>query len=101
MWQPTPVFLPEEFHGQRSLAGYSPMGCKELAMTERAHAHTSLTILEVRSLKSSVSRALRSLKSLGNDCLSSSQLRVVAGNSLGFLHCSNLRLHHHMMFFSL
>ena len=23
-WLPTPVFLPEEFHGQRSLAGYSP-----------------------------------------------------------------------------
>ena len=23
-WQPTPVFLPEEFHGQRSLAGYNP-----------------------------------------------------------------------------
>ena len=23
-WQPTPVFLPEEFHGQRSLVGYSP-----------------------------------------------------------------------------
>ena len=23
-WQPTPVFLPEESHGQRSLAGYSP-----------------------------------------------------------------------------
>ena len=22
-WQPTPVFLPEKFHGQRSLAGYS------------------------------------------------------------------------------
>ena len=29
-WQPTPVFLPGEFHGQRSLAGYSPWGCKEL-----------------------------------------------------------------------
>ena len=28
-WQPTPVFLPEEFHGQRSLAGYSPRGHKE------------------------------------------------------------------------
>ena len=26
---PTPVFLPEESHGQRSLAGYSPRGCKE------------------------------------------------------------------------
>ena len=23
-WQLTPVFLPERFHGQRSLAGYSP-----------------------------------------------------------------------------
>ena len=25
----TPVFLPGESHGQRSLAGYSPQGCKE------------------------------------------------------------------------
>ena len=25
-WQPTPVLLPGEFHGQRSLAGYSPWG---------------------------------------------------------------------------
>ena len=25
-WQPTPVFLPGEFHGQRSLVGYSPCG---------------------------------------------------------------------------
>ena len=30
----TPVFLPGESHGQRSLAGYSPYGCKELDMTE-------------------------------------------------------------------
>ena len=28
-WQPTPVFLPGKFHGQRSLVGYSPWGCKE------------------------------------------------------------------------
>ena len=28
-WQPTPVFLPGESHGQRSLAGYSPPGSKE------------------------------------------------------------------------
>ena len=34
-WQPTPVFLPGESHGQRSLAGYSPWGCKELDTTER------------------------------------------------------------------
>ena len=28
-WLPTPVFLPGEFHGQRSLVGYSRWGCKE------------------------------------------------------------------------
>ena len=28
-WQPTSVFLPGESHGQRSLAGYGPWGCKE------------------------------------------------------------------------
>ena len=33
-WQPTSVFLPGESHGQRSLAGYSPWGCKELDTTE-------------------------------------------------------------------
>ena len=33
-WQPTPVFLPGESHGQRSLAGYSPQGCKESDTTE-------------------------------------------------------------------
>ena len=33
--QPTPVFLPGEPHGQRSLAGYSPWGCKESDRTER------------------------------------------------------------------
>ena len=32
--QPTPVFLPGEFHGQRSLVGYSPWGRKELDTTE-------------------------------------------------------------------
>ena len=33
-WQPTPVFLPGEFHGQRSLAGYSPWGHKGSDRTE-------------------------------------------------------------------
>ena len=33
-WPLTPVFLPGEFHGQRSLVGYTPWGCKELVMTE-------------------------------------------------------------------
>ena len=34
-WQPTPVFLPEKSHGQRSLTGYSPICGKELDATEQ------------------------------------------------------------------
>ena len=34
-WQPTPVFLPGESHGQRSLEGYSPQGHKESDTTEQ------------------------------------------------------------------
>ena len=41
-WQLTPVFLPGEFHGQRSLARCSPRGHKEWRTTEwliRTHTH--------------------------------------------------------------
>ena len=34
-WQATPVFLPGESHGQRSLVGYRPWGCKESDTTEQ------------------------------------------------------------------
>ena len=34
-WQPTPVLLPGESHGQRSLVSYSPRGCKESGTTEQ------------------------------------------------------------------
>ena len=33
-WQPTPVFLLQNFHGQRSLVGYSPWALKQLNRTE-------------------------------------------------------------------
>ena len=33
-WQPTPIFLPGESHGQRSLVGYSPQGLNELDTTK-------------------------------------------------------------------
>ena len=36
-WLLTPVFFPGEFHGQRSLAGYSPWGHRESDTTEHAH----------------------------------------------------------------
>ena len=48
-WQPTPVFLPGEFHGQRSLAGYSPWGSQrvrhDLATKQHIHALTGLISL--------------------------------------------------------
>jgi len=37
-WQPTPVCLPGESHGQRSLVGYSPWGHKQSDMAEHEHA---------------------------------------------------------------
>ena len=46
-WQPTPVFLPEEFYGQRSLVGYSPWGPKESDTTEGLTL--SLSLLPGRS----------------------------------------------------
>ena len=39
-WQPSPIFLPEKFHGQRNLVGYSSCGCKELDMNKHAYMHT-------------------------------------------------------------
>ena len=33
-WQPTPVFLPGESHGQRGLAGYSPWGRRKSDVSE-------------------------------------------------------------------
>ena len=33
-WQPSPVFLPGDSHGQRNLTGYSPWGLKESDVTE-------------------------------------------------------------------
>ena len=42
-WEPTPVFLPGESHGQKSLVGYSPRGSKELDTAE--HTHTPPRLL--------------------------------------------------------
>ena len=42
-WQPSPVFLPENFHGQRSPAAYSPWGHR--VGHDRLTAHTNSNIL--------------------------------------------------------
>ena len=50
--EPTPIFLPGEFHGQRSLAGYSPWGCKDLDTTEWLLLTTGLAAAAAKSLQS-------------------------------------------------
>ena len=46
-WQPTPVFLPGESHGQKRLVGYHPWGHKESNTTEQLR----LFIFSVNTLK--------------------------------------------------
>ena len=46
-----PVFLPGESHEQRSLAGYSPWGCKDLDTTERL-THRGSNVLCARKKRS-------------------------------------------------
>ena len=44
-WQPTPVLLPGNSHGRRSLVGCSPWGGEESDTTDRLHFHFSLSCL--------------------------------------------------------
>ena len=47
-WYPTPVFLPGESHGQRSLVGYSPWGCKGSERTEvTEHPHMMAAMMRM------------------------------------------------------
>ena len=50
-WQPTPVSLPGEFHGQRSLVGSSPWSFKESGMTEGL-TYTNSISMKSRKLRS-------------------------------------------------
>ena len=56
-WQPTPVFLPGESHGQRSLAGYSPWDHKESDTTERLSMHA--IYIKAQMVPEAASRALK------------------------------------------
>ena len=44
-WHPTPVLLPGQSHGWRSLVGCSPWGREESDTTERLHFHFSLSCI--------------------------------------------------------
>ena len=52
--QPTPVFLPGEFLGQRGLTGYSPWDHKELDMTERLTLRVLLQFLSFFQIQSTL-----------------------------------------------
>jgi len=43
-WQPTPLFLPGEFHGQKSLAGYSPRVAKSQTQLNNNSRHPQRNI---------------------------------------------------------
>ena len=49
--QPTPVFLPEESHGRRSLAGYSPQGRKESDKDRSNLAHSVYLVLSGQAVE--------------------------------------------------
>ena len=51
-WQPTPVFLSGESHGQKSLRGYSPWGHKEWDTSERLSIYDPEDLLSVCSMTS-------------------------------------------------
>ena len=59
-WQPSPVFLPEKSHGQRSLVGYSPWGHKKSDITEQLSTHIYLYEL-VRTLGLEVTKSPQGL----------------------------------------
>ena len=46
-WQATPVFLPRESHGQRSLAGHSPWAHKESETTEWLSTSTASVMMKM------------------------------------------------------
>ena len=60
-WLPTPVFLPGETHGQRSLAGYGPLGRKKSDTTEQlTHFYLVLYVSKNASNVSSLNKMLAS-----------------------------------------
>ena len=64
-WLPTPVFLSGEFHEQRSLAGYSPWGRKELDMTEwLTHLCIYVFVVYIPQYLNGISLKARSILSL-------------------------------------
>ena len=84
-WQPTPVFLPGEFHLQRSLVGFSPWSHKESDMTEQLTLAHLLIFAQLSALSSfqcagfsSVARGLSALRHVGSSFPTRDQTHIPA-----------------------
>ena len=107
--------MPGEPHGQRSLAGYSPCGCKELDMTERVRTYTSyftvwlyhfywltftLWLLQVMLTETSAYKLLSEyILSVSHGCIPRNGSAELHGNSMFNFYeilpdCFPKRLHH-------
>ena len=62
------IFLPGKSHGQRSLVGYSPWGCKESDTTERVHSLSLSSALQVGSLPTEPSGKPRTWRTVIREC---------------------------------
>ena len=81
-WQPTPVFLPGESHGERGLAGYSPWVHKESDMTERL---TQLLVFFIFEMRKDKTRSSLTPQPLPHTAPPSSKLLHRSGLFLVFL----------------
>ena len=72
-WQPTPVFLPGKSHGQRSMVGCSPWGCKK----SQTHLATDFQDKDL-NVRSDTMKFLR---------------KIEAGETLPFIAASSFRIH--------
>ena len=79
-WQPTPVLLHGESHGQTSLAGYSPWGLKESDTTEQPHSTQAECGILHQGLKTPGWRFLETF------CENLCQSRVLEGGGEGNFH---------------
>ena len=60
--QPTPVFLPEKSHGEKSLVGYSPWGHKELDMTQQLSMYPKIILKKKKKIQLCIISSLNILK---------------------------------------
>ena len=91
-WQPTPVFLPGECHGQKSLVGCRPWGRKESDMTEGLTLSLLTCIGSIQSEGSeSTNMILRNCFKFSNSAVKGSEPLLVSQSCLTFcdpLDCS-------------